>query len=143
MTPEEEIIIEIGVAIVKDIYEDAINEKTAKAKPSEISLYAYGKTGCYVHKGWSFMVSSTKLYGDEPMIFSVDMLDDGTPISTTSFFMNVSESVTTWFIIYKDGTYCRSNEESYYANNNFDFSKGFEIEMFDSAVSNKQGSRKR
>ena len=143
MTPEEKIIIEIGVAIVKDIYHDAINEKTAKAKPSKISLYAYGKNGCYVRKGWSFTVSSTKLYGDEPMIFSVDILDDGTPISTTSFFMNVSESVTTWFIIYKDGTYCRSNEESYYANNNFDFSKGFEIEMFDSAVSNKQGSRKR
>jgi len=143
MTPEEEIIIEIGLAIVKDIYPVAINEKTAEAKPSKISLYAYGKDGCYVRNGWSFIVSSTKLYGDEPMIFSVDMLDDGTPVSTISFFMNVCESVITWFVIYKDGKYRRVNEESYYAHNNFDFSKGFEIEIFDSAVSNKQGRRKR
>lgn len=40
MTAEEEMIIGIGLAIVKDVYGDRVDIATTKATPSEISLWA-------------------------------------------------------------------------------------------------------
>lgn len=57
-------IIEIGLAIVRDIYNKEFNNSTAGASEYNLSIFEPGNNEYYYkHKGWVFSVESMDLYG--------------------------------------------------------------------------------
>ncbi|RQO39256.1 hypothetical protein DBR39_09730 [Chryseobacterium sp. KBW03] len=121
MKPTKEQIIEIGLKIVSDIFNEAYNIKSASATQGKVKLYSLGNDGYYEHDGWHFNVDSEKKYVDEHKSFFIYFLDNGIPLHMTSFLGDDKPKFV--YAIKKDNKYIAVNEIEYFKYQNFDLKK--------------------
>ncbi|QIY91540.1 hypothetical protein [Chryseobacterium gallinarum] len=121
MKPTKEQIIELGLKIVNDIFNDTYNIRSSFATKGKVKLYSPGNDGYYEHDGWHFKVDSEKKYVDEYKSFFIYFLDNGIPLHMTSFLGDDKPRFV--YALKKDSEYIVVSEAEFFKNHNFDLKK--------------------
>jgi hypothetical protein len=130
MKPTKEQIIEIGLAVVTDIFKETHNEKTITAEQEPVKIYTESQKEYYQHDGWLFTVESKEKYENEAITFLLKLLDNGMPISIVSVLEN-DKPRTIYVIKDENGKYRSTDKLAYLKHHSFDFTKGFTKKKFE------------
>ncbi|MCX6318451.1 MAG: hypothetical protein NTW29_14260 [Bacteroidetes bacterium] len=124
MKATKEQIIEIGLQIVKNIYNISGSQKNVIADEEKVSLYPPGVDGYYVHNGWVFITRNASPESSKKLSYMVYLLDDGTPVFSEHVSEEVLESVRPAYIIKgTTGKYQIISKEGHFKHHNFDLTK--------------------
>ena len=116
----QEEIIATGIQVIKFFYNEDCSNDSVKAKRWWVNLIA-SEEGTYEHNGWSL-----RLYPNEPSgteFHSIHFLQDGKPISVTSFDKGelTPNNRTIYIYMSEEGIYKPISRDKYFEHHTFPF----------------------